>query len=298
MGMAKSFSEDSIVRLRIADDIASSCPNDVGVEIAVTGSTSRGEADAQSDIELNFWVSALPEEWSERTRWLKHHTEWLRGLPDITELYIDQTPIADGSVWLSFKYSQCWVEAGWQDVQIQEKLLNSIVEGENIDHELIVLADTLQHAIPIRQAGHLKFWKHKLEVYSPILRERLIQDCLDAWVFPLHIESCWRWDGGYFFKFREHLLGDLERCLRIVFAYNRIWEPEWKRLDSRAESLEYCPPRLVERIRDILETDNPLSARQKCNELIHDVLVQISPEFCVHRPLSLIDRSRPPKGLL
>jgi len=36
------------------------CFNDLGREIAVTGSVARGVADEYSDVELNLWVDVLP----------------------------------------------------------------------------------------------------------------------------------------------------------------------------------------------------------------------------------------------
>src|SRR5437868_14285123 len=67
--LSAEATEASRHRARLASQMAESCPQSWRLEIALTGSASRGVADAESDIELNFWGDVLPTT-QERKAWL------------------------------------------------------------------------------------------------------------------------------------------------------------------------------------------------------------------------------------
>ena len=52
----------------------------------------------------------------------------------------------------------------------------------------------------------------------------------------------------------KHLVDDLDNVLRIVFALNRAWQPDWKRLPELVAPLAVKPDRLAERIDEALLT--------------------------------------------
>ncbi|WP_345462373.1 hypothetical protein [Deinococcus carri] len=69
----------------------------------MTGSVSRGVADAFSDLELNFWVEEVPL--------LGELQAWLCSRGVDVEPLVD--PLEDGSVWLRGWRDGIPIEAGW-----------------------------------------------------------------------------------------------------------------------------------------------------------------------------------------
>ncbi len=73
MGLPSSANEDSYIRYKIAQTLANLAPSSFGQESVLTGSASRGVADRYSDIEMMFYVEALPAR-RDRETWL-HNAE-------------------------------------------------------------------------------------------------------------------------------------------------------------------------------------------------------------------------------
>jgi hypothetical protein len=121
--------------------MAASCPQTWLLEIALTGSPSRGAADADSDIELNFWGHELPTT-EARGAWLGEI-----GATDVA-LAVEVTP--DATTWDRWRFHDIWVEAGWQPVPVLEAKLQRILAGEILEHAQLVLAEVVRHAIPLR----------------------------------------------------------------------------------------------------------------------------------------------------
>ncbi len=83
---------------------------------------------------------------------------------------------------------------------------------------------------------------------------------------------------------------DIHRILRITFAINRVWEPDWKRLSTIMKNLELKPERLAERVDAIFSTSELRVARWECNQLILEVLDLTQPIRDVSRARALIQK--------
>jgi len=69
MGLPPTATEDSHIRYKLAQTLAGLAPASFGQESVLTGSASRGVADKYSDIEMMFYVDALPAR-EDREMWL------------------------------------------------------------------------------------------------------------------------------------------------------------------------------------------------------------------------------------
>ncbi len=274
------MSEASRIRYKIAHELAQLCPPALGQEIVLTGSTSQGIADEASDIEQVFYVDAVPS-LEEREIWLYE--------ADATEIISDTEPIRDGSIWTTCCFRDIWIEAGWQAITLHEKNLQDILAGNIIDHRLLKLADIISHAVPLRSQGLLAKWQQELAHYPDGLPERLIADATELWMFP-HTAAV-RWAlirRGDLSSLAERLLRDIYNILRILFALNRRWEPEWKWIEYVSANLAIKPGRLVERINEVFSV--PLLKRNVavCMQLICDTLLLVPPQYDVTRALNTI----------
>jgi hypothetical protein len=261
----------SHLRYQIAHILAELCPVALGQEIIVTGSVSKGLADEFSDIELVFYVSELPGI-LERDTWLRQI-----GAADIIH---DEDSIADASIWSTFRFRDIWIEAGWQTFRTHEDLLQRILAGQVLDHSRLILAEITARALPLRSEGVLARWQQELVQYPSVLAPKLIFEATDMWRFPHLLTSRWasvaRNDP---LKLTGVLVSEVQRLLRVLFAANQQWEPEWKWISSITSTLAYQPDDLLERI-EIICTEKDLAQRVRvCFQLIYDVLSLLPPEY-------------------
>lgn len=275
--------EASHTRYQLARSIAERCPAPFGQEIVLTGSASRGVSDDSSDIEMVFYGDQIPLP-SACQSWLYE--------TGAERINFDTEPINDGSVWATFRYHGIWVEAGWQTFNAHEQLLRNILAASIIDHPLLMLAEITAHAIPLRTHGQLVGWQKQLAHYPDKLQQRLITDASERWMFPHPIEMRWVMARrGQWFWLRDRLIWAVSDVLRMLFAVNKQWEPEWKWLDAAAASLLIKPERLVERINAIVSA--PLSEQcvAACLQLVLDTLLLIPPPYDVAHSIVALQES-------
>lgn len=275
----------SRVRFELARELAEACPPELGREIALTGSVSRGVADDASDIELNFWTDEIPAG-DQREAWLRE----MGGDP----LVVDATAGADGTRWAICFVRDIQIEAGWQSIGQQRELVRQLAAGDIIDHRRLIVADTLRTGLPLRTEGLLPEWQAALAQYPATLGERLIEESVERWSWPpFHWALAER---GDWLVVSGRLVSDVEAVLRILCALNERWEPDWKWLRHWTQDFQVTPDRLAERIDAIFSSSDPLRAVEQCLELILDTLRLLPPrpdathaiaiveEYLAHRP--------------
>jgi hypothetical protein len=270
----------SQMRFDLAQALARQCPARLGREIFLTGSVSRGLADDDSDIELSFLVDTLPAP-ARRPRWLESRAlGWLResGAADIM---LDSGVTPEGSAWATFSYRGIWVEASWQSIPARERLLRAIRDAQVLDHNLLRIAWIMQHALPLRTTGLLSTWQAQLVPYPEALQRKLIAAATEEWRAPhvVHGPSHWGIRPGEKLSFVTTLISDVHRILRLVFAINQRWEPDWKWLADHVRLLDRKPDRLVDRIGTLFATQDPITSRLECNRVILETL-DLVPSTC------------------
>jgi hypothetical protein len=223
------------------------CPPGLGSEIAITGSVSKALADADSDIEINFWVDGPLDRAAIDT--------WVASL-DVGEVLPDPGTEED-TRWLGFAWQETWIEAGWQSISEAERVIGQLLAAERIDHHGLMFGEVVTTALPLRSAGRLQLWKERLAHYPDALAEGLIDQQLAFWSYEHWMRSRWAdLRRGQWLPHLRRLEDDLAGCLRIVFALNRRWEPDWKWLDHYLADLPVAPAQFSERIGAIaLEPD-------------------------------------------
>lgn len=255
----------------------------LGQEISVTGSVSKGLADEASDIEQVFYVQEIPD--------VQARDAWLRQI-GASEILHDEAPIEDGSIWSTFRFRDVWIEAGWQTFKQQEELLHQILAGQVLDHQRLILGEITAHALSLRGEGHLTRWRQQLAQYPPHLAHRLVADATELWQFPHLLEA--RWALGQRnepWRLVEILLRELHNILRVLFAVNHRWEPEWKWISQTTASLVLKPDHPMERITAIFTEDAAPHRIAGCFQLIYDTLVLLPPEYDVMPALSAVRES-------
>jgi len=261
------FNKECEDRIKLAREIASKCSIEYGREIFIVGSVSRNLADEDSDIEIEFLVDDLISE-ENRINWIKQ----IGG----TDIRPYGAPIVDGSVWIIFKYKDYWIEAGWQTISSMKNNINLIIEGKVITHDKLILASVLKDAIFIRDNGILSSLQGQLNLYPEKLQKDIIANTIDPWTMGLSIAVrkmlSKREDK---IPFLQRMIPDIQRILRILYAINRQWEPDWKWTKNIINNLEIKPQNLEERIDSIICIKDTKENLKNCFELIKDTLLLI-----------------------
>ncbi len=257
------------MRLELARHMGAECHPSWNLEMALTGSASRGLADSESDIELNAWGHELPTT-DERAAWLR-----TLGATDLA-LAVEVTD--DGTTWDRWRYHDVWVETGWQPIPVLETNLQKILDGETIDHALLVLAEVVAHATTLRSTGALHSWQAMLAHYPERLQQRLIDSTIAQWTSPYTVIT--RWSPVHReqpLTLAEDLVREVQGALRLLFALNQEWEPGWKWIAALSARLTHQPDHLIERIAAIFG-EAPAHERMRiCTRLILDTLALLPP---------------------
>lgn len=242
--MAGTLPTEQSQRLaEIARRVADAVPEDVAVEIVLTGSVSRGVADDVSDIEM---LLVTPEQLSlEQCFQLSSAA----GLERLGTWGLQGTP----SNRVSGDVDGVPLELIWWPRAFAEEQVDALFAEEPTG-----TGDALAHGIALRTCGLLERWQARLDDYPEELALERIDNAALTW-------------GGFAaaglltiarpterVSMLEYMVGDAQRVLKIVYALNRVWPPTTKRLAARLEPLAIKPDRLAERIEQALTTGDLL----------------------------------------
>jgi Domain of unknown function (DUF4037) len=241
--------------LVIPGTLADLCPLELGQEIALMGSVSRGWADEHSDIEMNFWVEKLD--------WPAACETWLRDI-GATEVRFYPDPLDDAPRWVDFDFNGTPVEIGWQIFEECDAQLDRIIAGRLTESDIAegLVTEALQNSIALRDGVHLRKWNLRLRDYPDALRSVLITRAAAMWSrdprwFNLTAAFARRPEPSALVLRYD---ASIRAVLRILFALNRQWEPELRKWMLRwVETLEIKPDALADRILEIYE--HPLAGQ-------------------------------------
>ena len=234
----------SIELRAIAQAIADALPVTVE-EAVVTGSVSRGVADAVSDIEMLIVTQdelELEDCFSLAAACgITNLGTW--GRQDVPTKrvsgYRDGAPIE--LIWWSRAYAATAIDAIFAD-------------------DLSATADAIANGIALRTSGLLAQWQERLRHYPDELASARIEAAALKWggFHASGLLTIVR--PGERLALLEWMIDDALQVVRIVFAVNRVWTPTLKRLASRAATLTRKPERMAERINEALTEPDPCRA--------------------------------------
>jgi hypothetical protein len=279
-------SSASHARFLLAQTLETKCPPGFGQAIAITGSVSRGLADHFSDLELNFWVDKLDP--------VTEYQAWLQSIGAKVEP--DTVTLDDASVWTKSWWQGVLVEAGWQAWEALDARLGAILAAEITEHPPLTMAWTVRHAVPLRQHTRLEVWQRSLEHYPDALRERLLAETTRTWAAPPWgpVSVINIWPPVYrqsLVELAGRLSWEIEKVLRLLFAFNQQWEPEWKWLESESDRLKRRPERLVERIQAVVAGSDAEQRARGCLQLILDTLALVAETQDVALPIQRVQEA-------
>jgi predicted nucleotidyltransferase len=227
-----------------AQAIADALPATVE-EVVLTGSVSRGVADAVSDIEM-LVVSEGDLELEDCFALAASC-----GLTDLATWGRQDVPAKRVSGYRD----GIPIELIWWSRAHAESAIGAIFGGEPSGS-----ADALAHGIGLRTSGRLALWQERLRHFPDELAGAWIEDAALTWggFAPAGLLTILR--PGERLALLERMVDDASRVVRIVFVLNRVWPPTSKRLAARAATLARKPDRMAERIEEALTETDPRRA--------------------------------------
>jgi hypothetical protein len=255
--------------LQVASRLAERLPPEVR-EIAVTGSVSKQRADAGSDIEMNLSIDHVPD--------LARACHLLADAGAEEIMSSERWGSTDGTKWVICRFAGEAFEVGWQSIGACDELVERIGRCEVVEHEPLMLADILTNAVALRTSGAIAGWQTALAKYPEGLAERITEDAIEWWTVPNWITTRWLVARrGQRLALAHFLYDDLCEMLRVLWAINRRWEPDWKWLREEAAFLDLKPRLLAERVESVFEASEPKEALRLGHELVMEVL-ELAPE--------------------
>jgi hypothetical protein len=241
--------------LAVAQRVADALPAD---EVAVTGSVSRGVADAVSDIEM-LVVTAEPLSLDECFAFVE-----AAGLTALDTWGDPSTPSRRVSGYLD----GVPVETIWWHRALAEEQLAAPTQAAG---------DALVNAIPLKTIGLLADWQERLRNYPEELVAARCEKAAERWggFSPAGLLTIVR--PGDRLQLMEWLVDAANRVHAIVYALNRSWQPTTKRLAVRLEPLAIKPERMAERIEEALAEQDPSQALRAMTQLQLDA-VRLAPD--------------------
>jgi hypothetical protein len=268
-------------RYSLVSQLVETCPEALGEEIALVGSSGWGAAGDDYDLDLEFWVEHMPTPTS-CLDWL-----WQVG----AEEFLVQSYLP-GELVLVTHYQDVWLDLTWRTYQAVDDTLRKILLGETVDREHFLQAWNVFRARSLRTTGRLENWQRRLAFYPEVVQERIIRVSSDSWRFPHHLEMLWTLAAHHeLFSLDRWLSAHLQNGLRILFAVNRQWEPDWKHLAPASQLLAQAPPQLNERLQHVYEETQPERRITLVLNLVLEILTLVRPPNDVSEAIQNIQDS-------
>ena len=265
-------------RAEAAYQLLDHCPPDLASDIALTGSTARGAADDDSDLELNLWAESIPPQ--------KARLAWLTAA-GASDFQVEDAPRPDNSYWIKFRFGDLSAEIGWQTFDALRERIDFIRSGATLERKALTFGDVIANAIPLR-GDQVREWQVILSGYSDAVQRGIVQLALDQWSQPQRWATTRRLARhGERLTLSRQLVDDLDLALRLLYAINRRWEPspKWTLTVAR----EFAPADLIKRIDDVLSYPSLTRRVEFCAALCRDVLALVPVEYDVSAALETLN---------
>ena len=246
----------------------------------LTGSTVTGDADAHSDLDLILYYDTLPAAAAFAA------ARDVVAARDFTLL----APVSDDEYMETFKVDGVVCQLAHETVAHFEADLRAVLVELDVDTPVQKAIEGVVHGEPLHGGDLISRWKDEAAAYPDELRIAMVET---HWrkLFPLwYVEdrlpardaALWR---------TEVLIDDAYALLGVLAGLNRVYYSsfQFKRLRKFADALAFAPPRLVERIDELLDRD-PRVAIGALESLVTDTQALVRE----HLPAADVGLRRPP----
>ncbi|MEM7334617.1 MAG: DUF4037 domain-containing protein [Chloroflexota bacterium] len=278
-------------RALLIQNIMREIPQEIGTEAYLYCSVAKGYADQYSDIEITFLVDEVQE--------TAVYENWLRSIGAT----VDPATMEWGGGYTTKSWIDgIFIEAAWRPFEAIDSTLEKVVTGKTTYHWKLVDAWHIFHAVPVKTSPRLEQWQKKLETYPDLLQVKLIEDAVrylaEPHWYPLSLAHAYPLAKRHNpMKLAGELSWTVERALRILFAVNKQWEPDYKWLQFEEKRLIQKPERLVERVNDVFLHPDLVERYKMSVQLLIDTLQLIPEEIDVSKEIVHLQEALDPETL-
>ena len=259
-GTARPMNEASQWRYALARQIAPFIAVNPNVQaIMLAGSTSRGNADRYSDVEIGVFWSRPPSD-EERMAPIEPSggVFWeLDEYNDVDEIWMGE--------WGMFGVK---MDVRNLTVEKMERIISDVIQQYDTDPFKHATLSALQHAIPLYNAPLLEGWQQRIIHYPDELARAIVEQYLDLTEWPWWIETLIARDDIplLYQSFSEAVW----QILGMLIGLNHLYHPGNKWMDRLINELAIAPPDLSRRIKAAFRCE-PLGGLLKLKMLILEV---------------------------
>jgi hypothetical protein len=199
-------------------------------------------------------------------------------------------------------YQGVFLEALWQPWDALERQLTPVLAAETTDHWQLTEAWHVADALMLREDARLSHWQERLAHYPDALQAKLISQATWGWGrphwWPASIINIWPlMHRSAHLALAEGLAWEVEQVLRLLFAINRQWEPDWKWLAPQSQRLARKPNQLVERVNALFLLPEPDERVRACLYLILETLELVPTPFDMSRQITQVREALHPEAV-
>ena len=227
--------------------------------IMLAGSTSRGNADRYSDVEIGVFWSRPPTD-EERIAPIK---------PSGGEFWeLDEYNDVD-EIWMG-EWGMFGVKMDVRNLAVEkiERIIVDVVEHYDTDPFKHATLSALQYAIPLHNAPLLESWQARIMPYPDELARAVVEHYLDLTEWPWYVETLIaRDDIPLLYQSFSEAVWEI---LGMLIGLNHLYHPGNKWMDRLISELTIAPPDLSKRIKGAFRCE-PLGGLLKLKMLILEV---------------------------
>ena len=201
--------------------------------IMLAGSTSRGNADRYSDVEIGVFWSRPPTD-EERLAPIEPSGGVFWELDAYNE--VDE-------IWMG-EWGMFGVKMDVRNLTVEkmERIISDVVDHYDTDPFKQATLSALQHAIPLHNAPLLQEWQQRIAQYPDELARALVEQHLDLTEWPWWIETLIARDDIplLYQSFSEAVW----QILGMLIGLNHLYHPGNKWMDRLISELTIAPPDL------------------------------------------------------
>lgn len=273
--------------LKVAKQLISTYSLDLADAIIVIGSVSRGKADRFSDLDVTFLLEEYPA--------IQRCQQWIETY-SVTELRPIRT-LSDNQIWMEYQYQEYKLNFKWQSWDSLDSIMQLVRDFSSGEiampqGEFMLMHWIIYHAIALRDHPRLQKLKAEVKIYPENLRRKIIENILSIWEWMSNVPVLFAaYDlavRGEIIDLKRRQLMGLNSILRVLFAYNRLWQPDEKWLMSEIETMPLKPDRFKERIHFVLTNEDVLESLRENFRLMIDTMALLKNEFDVDNLISTI----------
>lgn len=258
--ITRPMNEASQWRVTLARQVAPFIAANSDVQaIMLAGSTSRGNADRYSDVEIGVFWSRPPTD-EERLAPIEPSGGVLWELDEYNE--VDE-------IWMG-EWGIHGVKMDVRNLTVEkmERILSDVLEHYDTDPFKHATLSALQHAIPLYNAPLLEGWQQRIAYYPDELAHAIVEQHLDLTEWPWWIETLIaRDDIPLLYQSFSEAVWEI---LGMLIGLNHLYHPGHKWMDRLINEFRIAPPNLSKRIKAAFRCE-PVGGMLKLKMLILEV---------------------------